>query len=161
MAPSLLDIPSELRLRILEYAVTLDPIVICTESRDHSPDTETPLKGLTSNPRLNLYLICSQINSELMTINVPLLELKMCKYTCIDEYFGTHTFMRSRIGSVEVPFVSDFPGTPAIEQRTKENLLLDAGPWASKVDLVVMTTFRGGFFNSETLFAKGKAIFRH
>lgn len=42
----------------------------------------------------------------------------------------------------------------------KKDLLAAAGPWASSVDLIVMTTFRG-LLKPRMLYAKGKAIFKH
>ena len=111
-------------------------------------------RSVDSNPLLNLYLICSQISTELEAISIPLLELKMCNNVCVREYFHQHPSMKDRVGSVEVNFRSrSYP-----ESQLRDRLLGIVPIWGSRVDIVDM--MRWDAPTSEGQRVEGKAIFR-
>lgn len=104
---------------------------------------------------MNLILVCSQITNELNAITVPGLELKMCDFSCLRGYFKRWASMGSRVISVEAPFDTYFDVHPDPEHyHLKEKLLWYAGPWATRVDFVTVTTF------PHWRVAKGTAVFR-
>lgn len=139
MAPNLLTIPPEIRLRILEYAVVLEPTIICKHWQDHRreyyrTDERWPVRRLDSSPYLYLYLICSRITNELKCIDIPLLELQMCKPECVSDYFKKWRLMGSRARSVQTPF-QYFLAADADETSLKRVLLLYGKGWPSRVDV--------------------------
>ena len=86
MPPNLLNLPQKIRLRILACAVILKPTIIEMAERYHCQNCTTfrlppeayPERGFDGNPHLGLYLICFTITREMMSVNFPLLNLKMC-----------------------------------------------------------------------------------
>ena len=170
MPHHLLTIPSEIRLRILEYAVTIDPVIICDVDKCHDPH-DIAQHGFISNPNLAIHLICSQIYGELEDIDIPRLDLKMCLLECVDDYFAQWSSMKDRIKSVEVPFKLKAPSDWTPEELNKGLLDRAHKGWTSEVQIVnyeirenifgvPLDSLRRKPHTGHNGVFKGKAIFR-
>ena len=156
MPAHLLTIPRELRLRILEYAVTLEPIVAYKSYEAHSHNA-TPPRGLGDNPHLSLYLICSQITGELMSVSIPMVQLKLCHATCVMDYFNAWKSMWKHVRCIEAPFDEKLGTSEDPEEVLKPLLLISAATWALRVDIVELRLSE--ISDSVLQRAEGRAIF--
>ena len=93
---SLLSLPFEVRLKILEYAITDKALLICLGRRCILHYCFGPFKPLNRNA--NLMLICNKINDELKLRLMPNFKLFCCSETTAKKYMEIY---RPRLDKLE------------------------------------------------------------